>query len=199
MQLKDEVHQQYEKYESLRLLNRNLSIQLGVAGIVFSVLATIVGLFGDLTLGTPAPNEQPPIVWLRSFTPWAPKFAAAAAAISAALQAALFAYPVGSRALFYSKIAASLKNIELDLAYNSANVSDAAKLEELKDILIIAANEEPQGDPNLSPTPGSARNTDVEEDSDDSSKAISLSSDDSSSAGEGDSTPATDTQQKSSD
>jgi hypothetical protein len=176
MQLKDEVRQQYKKYESLRLLNRNLSIQLGISGIVFSVLATIVGLFGDLTLGTPAPNEQPPIVWLRDFTPWAPKVAAAAAAISAALQAALFSYPVGSRALFYSKVAAVLKNIELDLTYNSANLNEAAKLEELKEILIIAANEEPQGDPNLSPTSESSKSTEAIDDNNDSLEESSPSS-----------------------
>jgi hypothetical protein len=150
MDLKDEVRAQHKKYEDLRLLNRDISIRLGLSGILLSLLATIVGLFGDLTLGIPKENEPPHIVWLREFTPWAPKIAATLAAISGGLQAILFAYPVSSRAIFYAKIVATLKNIELDLVYNSLSENELAKLEEFKKTLIAAANEEPQ-DENIDP------------------------------------------------
>ncbi len=116
------VEKQIEEFKWLKNLNQSLGISLGLLGILVSLIATGLGI-----------AEKP-------------KFAAGFAAAGAAVQAILFAYPVDKRASFYRLLLAKSHALHLDLKFEKIDARQKEKLEELKNLLITAANEEPQGD-----------------------------------------------------
>lgn len=120
--LSDDVNKQFLEFKRLKNLNQSLGISLGLLGISVSLTATVFG-----------------IVQL-------PRWAAGFAAAGASVQAILFAFPVDKRASFYRVLLAKNRVLDLNLKYNDIDEKEAK--DDLNNLGIIAANEEPQGDIN---------------------------------------------------
>lgn len=129
-ELHNQLDNELKNRKGLRSLNRKIALWLGVSSIVFSGLATIFGIVGNL---------DDKNLW-KILTP-------VSAAIAGSLQAALLGYPVEKRSAFHRLLEVQTESLKDELEIRQLIGLDSEYLygviEQLKQVKSKGALEEP--------------------------------------------------------